>query len=442
MAIDKRSGALHIGLFGFGVVGTAVYTILERNREQLARSSGGGPLLVRRAVVRDLAKYRPVAVPAGLLSDDPGAILDDPGIDLVVEAMGGVEPARTYVLTALGRGKSVITANKELVAEHSQELLAAAAAAGADLFFEASVGGGIPILRPLQESLAGGGRVHRVMGIVNGTTNYILTRMGQAGTAFRDALAEAQAAGYAEPDPTADIEGHDPARKIAILASLAFHTHVKSGQIPAEGITRIAPADLAYGKERGWTLKLLAMAERQGEGIGAWVHPAFLPDAHPLAGVSDAFNAIYVHGEEVGETMFYGRGAGGLPTASAVIGDILEAARHKRLGVSISAPWARAALPVAPAGQTVAPYYLRVRGDLTAAETAAAPRPAGRTAAAVAAPAAVAALTAAGVAVTRYKRLDGGAVAAETGPIAGAALAAAAARAGVQVENAIRIVSC
>ena len=352
---------MHIGLFGLGVVGSAVYEILQHNAA-IIRSQTRVDVVVRRVCVRDPDKARTVALPAGLLTTDPRAILDDPEIEVVVEVMGGLSPAREYMLQALQRGKSVITANKEVIADHGPELFEMAENAGADLLFEASVGGGIPILRPLAETLAAG-RIRRVLGIINGTTNYILSQMSQTGAAFATALAEAKARGYAEADPTADVEGHDAARKLAILAAIAFHAKVNTAFVRTEGITRIGPADIAYGRERGWVVKLIALAQARAGEIEARVQPCFLPAAHPLAGVSDAFNAIYIYGDEVGETMFYGRGAGGLPTASAVIGDIVAAVRNRRVGVSFSENrFHRPLRPISPEAVS-ARYCLRLALD-------------------------------------------------------------------------------
>ncbi|MCG0237827.1 MAG: homoserine dehydrogenase [Firmicutes bacterium] len=347
-----------VGIFGLGTVGTAVWRLLAEGGPHLARQIGA-PLRVRRVVVRHPDRPRGVTLPPGVLSTDPEAILGDPEIDIVVEVMGGLEPAREYVATALARGKSVVTANKELISYHGHELLSLAAAAGVDLFWEASVGGGIPIIRPLREHLAPG-RLRRLLGIVNGTTNFILTRMAREGQTFAAALADAQAAGYAEADPRADVEGHDAARKLAILAGMAFHAQLSPDEIPTVGITGITPVEIAWGQGRGLTLKLVAQAERLPDGtVMARVEPAFLPLDHPLARVEGAMNAIWVEGVEIGETLFYGPGAGGLPTATAVIADLLEAARHRRLGIALSRPWAEGRARVA---QEPPPrrYYLRL----------------------------------------------------------------------------------
>lgn len=381
--------ALGVGIFGLGTVGSAVYQILLANAGQHARQAGL-TLAVRRVVVRHLEKPRPVPVAPGLLTADPESILSDPDIGVVVEVMGGIHPAKEYVETALLRGKSVVTANKELISRYGQELLAIAQASGTDLFFEASVGGGIPIIRPLMENLAPG-RLYRVQGIVNGTTNYILSQMAREGQSYHEALAQAQAAGYAEADPRADVEGHDAARKLAILAGIAFHTHVPPEQVAATGITGITPTEIGWAARQGRVLKLIAHAERLGSGeILARVEPAFLSPGHPLAQVHGPMNAILVQGEEIGETLFYGPGAGGLPTATAVISDLLEAARHRRLGVATSHPWA-----VEPARLATEPaptrYYLRlqVTGEPLAGSLPPEPMaavPAGRTPAAPTSP--------------------------------------------------------
>lgn len=317
-----------IGLLGFGTVGRGVYRVLQQNRE-LITNRLGATLAVRKVLVRDPQKDRGIEVPPALFTADPAAILTDPAVQIVVEVVGGVEAARRYVIEALTRGKSVVTANKDLLAAHGQELFAAAAATGADLFFEASVAGGIPIIKILKEALAGN-RIIEVMGIVNGTTNYILTKMSEEGAAFETVLQEAQAKGYAEADPTSDVAGLDAARKIAILASIAFNSRIKLEDVYVEGITRVTPADIRYAHELGYVVKLLGIARETPEGIEVRVHPALVPVAHPLAAVRDVFNAVFVRGDAVGDTMFYGRGAGELPTASAVVGDIIAAARNIR----------------------------------------------------------------------------------------------------------------
>ncbi|MGH2792245.1 MAG: homoserine dehydrogenase, partial [Actinomycetota bacterium] len=272
-------------------------------------------------------KEREVDLPAGSFTTDPWEVVADPSIQIVVEAIGGIEPALDLILEAIKNGKHVVTANKELISTMGRDVVGAAEAAGVDVLFEASVGGGIPILRPMKESLAGD-RIRRVMGIVNGTTNYILTRMSERGEGFAEALATAEALGYTELDPSADIEGYDAAQKTAILASIAFNALVVAGDVHREGITRVAASDIAAAHELGYEVKLLSVAEIEDGAISARVHPAMIPKTHPLASVRDVFNAVFVEGEESGELMFFGRGAGGGPTGSAVVGDVAEIARH------------------------------------------------------------------------------------------------------------------
>jgi homoserine dehydrogenase len=268
-------------------------------------------------------------------------VITDPAVDIVVEVMGGIEPTRAYLLEAIANGKPVVTANKELLASLGGELFDAAAEKGVDIYFEAAVAGGIPLIRPLRESLAGE-RIRKVMGIVNGTTNFILTRMSEEGCSFAEALAEAERLGYTELDPTADIEGFDPAAKAAILASLAFNTRVVSGDVYREGIADITAQDIAYAKRLGYEVKLLAIAEQQDEAVAVRVHPAMIPASHPLASVRENFNAVFVEGEDVGELMFYGRGAGGPPTSVSVVGDITTVARNILTGGrGPGAPWYR-----------------------------------------------------------------------------------------------------
>ncbi|MDP9387445.1 MAG: homoserine dehydrogenase [Actinomycetota bacterium] len=324
--------SVRVGLLGCGTVGSALLGLLRGDGDgTLSRT--GLRFEVARVAVRDVTRARPVEVPAGCLTDDPEAVVADPGVDVVVELIGGVEPARTLVLHALKEGKPVVTANKELLATAGPELFEAAAAAGVDLLYEASVAGGIPLIRPLRESLAGE-RITRVMGIVNGTTNYVLTRMTEEGASYADAVAEAQRLGYAERDPTADVEGFDAAAKAAILASIAFGVTVVAGDVYREGITGVTAADIDVARRLGFVVKLLAIAERVDRSVAVRVHPAMVPLTHPLAAVRDSFNAVFVEGEAVGELMLYGRGAGGLPTASAVLGDLVDAAHNLLQGGS------------------------------------------------------------------------------------------------------------
>ena len=324
-----------IGLLGLGTVGAGVAAIL-------AQPEGRHPLVadlaLRRVAVRDLSRPRPVEIDPELLCTDPQAVVDDPAVDIVVEVMGGLEPARSLILRAIEAGKPVVTANKAVIARYGQEIAAAATARGVYVLIEAAVGGGIPIIEPLKQSL-GGNRIQRVSGIINGTTNYILSRMADEGAAYEAVLADAQRLGYAEADPAADVQGGDAADKIAILAGLAYGGPVAREAIPTEGIDRLQARDVAYANQLGYVVKLLAVAERLGEGAGGdalpldvRVHPTLLPRQHPLAGVHGVNNAILVEGDPVGQVMFYGPGAGAGPTASAVVADILNIAGIRRVG--------------------------------------------------------------------------------------------------------------
>lgn len=320
---------ISIGLLGLGTVGRGVYKLLTRENAAMQRRLGGR-LNVKKVLVKDVGKARPSPVPAEVLTSDPADILGDPDIDIVIELIGGVTAAKDIVELAIKGGKSVVTANKELLAQYGGQLLADAEEAGVDLFFEASVGGGIPIIAPLKNSLVGN-RVEQVMGIVNGTTNYILSAMAD-GLEFFTALARAQELGYAEADPAADVSGADAASKIAILASIAFNSRVRAADVYTEGIDEITQADVTYARELGYRIKLIALAKREGDALDVRVHPTMIPSAHPLAAVSDVYNAIFVVGDAVGELMFYGRGAGSLPTASAVVGDVFAAAMAVQYG--------------------------------------------------------------------------------------------------------------
>jgi len=350
---------VRVGLLGCGTVGSSLISLLQR-QNSLIGARTGLDIVVAAVAVRDVSRPRPEAIAEALLTTDAASIVVDPAIDVVVEVMGGIEPARTLVLAALGAGKPVITANKALLAAHGAELFAAADAAGVDLLFEAAVAGGIPFIRPLRESLRGE-PIRRVMGIMNGTTNYILTRMTEAGAQYSDALAEAQALGYAEADPTADVEGLDAAAKIAIVASIAYGVDVTDSMVDAEGISSITADDIAFATRNGFVIKLLAVAERfdteHGDELIAAVHPVLVPANHPLSSVRDSFNAVFVEGEAVGELMFYGRGAGGDPTASAVLGDLIDASVNLRAGAhgsigSLGTPRIR------PSDQTSSAHYL------------------------------------------------------------------------------------
>lgn len=317
---------VQIALLGLGTVGTGVYKVLKAQKEEISHKVGT-EIQLKKILVRNTKKAAEKLDDPSVLTTEWKSILEDPEISVVVEVMGGIEPARSYILDALHAGKSVVTANKDLLASHGKELMDAAAEAKADLLFEASVAGGIPIIRPLKECLAGN-QISEVMGIVNGTTNFILTKMAEEGMEFQEALALATELGYAEADPTADIEGLDAARKMAILASIAFHSRVTFDDVYTEGITKITATDIRYAKEMGCDIKLLGMAKNTPEGIETRVQPMLIPSTHPLASVRDSFNAVFVHGDAVDDTMFYGRGAGELPTASAVVGDILDAVRN------------------------------------------------------------------------------------------------------------------
>ncbi len=317
---------VRVGVLGCGNVGAAVISLLHDHADEIALRAGCR-LEVVRVAVRDTDRERGVPLGLGVLTSDPGELVESPDVDIVCELMGGVDPARGLILRAFDAGKPVVTANKELLATHGRELFDAADAGALDLYFEAAVAGGIPLIRPLKESLAGE-RIRRILGIVNGTTNFILTQMSDHGSSFDDALAAAQEMGYAEPDPTADVEGHDAAAKCAILASIAFNARVVAGDVFREGITTITPQDVADARRMGYVVKLLAIAELQDEAITARVHPAMVPAAHPLASVRDAYNAVFIEGEKVGQLMFYGRGAGGDPTAVSVVGDLATVARH------------------------------------------------------------------------------------------------------------------
>jgi homoserine dehydrogenase len=320
------SASVRVALLGCGVVGGATARILVEHADGLAERAGV-PIELARVVVRDPDKPRVLDLPPGVITTDALAAVKDPDVDLVVEAVGGMEPARSLLFEAISSGKHVVTANKELMASAAEELMAAAGEAGTDLLFEASVAGGIPIIRPMKESLAGD-RVSRVMGIVNGTTNFILTRMSEGGLSFEEALDEADRHGYTEADPSADIDGHDAVAKLAILASIAYDARVAASDVEREGVRNVTADDIVAAHELGYEVKLIAVAEREDGEVAARVHPAMLPKTHPLAAVRNEFNAVFVEAEEAGEIMFYGRGAGGGPTASAVVGDIVEIVRH------------------------------------------------------------------------------------------------------------------
>ena len=318
---------ISIGFLGCGNIGCGVYRLLREQGEQIARNEGE-TFEIRKILVRSKGKKRGAEIPEALMTENPDDVLLDPQISIVMEFMGGEEPAASYMIRALEAGKTVVTANKMALATHWQEILRAARDHAAGLYYEASVCGAIPIIRAINDSLQAN-RITSVTGIINGTTNYILSRMTREGASYADVLADAQRLGLAEPDPTADVEGYDAAYKLSILSTLAFHRHVPVECVYREGISGITPLDVQCGKAFGLTLKLLAIAKEVDGCIQARVHPAFVPDDHPLASVSDAFNAVYISGHACGEMMFYGRGAGDMPTASALVSDLIKAARMK-----------------------------------------------------------------------------------------------------------------
>jgi len=330
--VSGVTSPVRVGVIGFSNVGAALIRLLTEEADAIEARTGVR-LELARVAVKDLAKARPLDLPPGTVTDDTLGVVKDPDIDVVVELMGTIEPARTFILDALNAGKPVVTANKELLANVGPELFETAVAKGVDLLFEASVGGGIPLLRPLRESLAGD-RIVRMMGIVNGTTNYILTKMSEEGSSYEEALAEAQALGFAELDPKADVEGFDAAAKAAILATVGFGGRVVAADVYREGISGVTAADIAFAARMGYVVKLLAVAERVDDEVAVRVPPTMVPDSHPLAAVRESFNAVFIEAEAVGDLMLYGRGAGGMPSASAVLGDLVDAAHNLRAGAS------------------------------------------------------------------------------------------------------------
>ena len=371
--MNQTVPTLKVALLGCGVVGSEVARLLTEQADDLALRIGAR-LELAGIAVRRVAHRRAEGIDRSLLTADPHALATRPDVDIVVEVIGGIEPARSLLLAALKGGKPVVTANKALLAENGAEIYGAAREYGADLYYEASVAGAIPLLRPLRESLAGD-TVRRVLGIVNGTTNFILDRMDSSGAAFAESLEEAQALGYAEADPTADVEGFDAAAKAAILASLAFHTPVTAADVHREGITEVTATDISSARALGRVVKLLAICERcagngpgngpgngQG-GVSVRVHPAMIPRSHPLASVSEAYNAVFVEAESAGRLMFYGAGAGGTPTASAVLGDIVAVARNRLAGTRGPDASTYAGLPVMPMGETLTRYHVSLDVD-------------------------------------------------------------------------------
>jgi homoserine dehydrogenase len=357
---EKPGKVLRVALLGCGVVGTQVARLLDEQADDLAERTGAR-LELAGIAVRRIAQQRP-GVDHALLTTDAMGLATRSDVDIVIEVIGGIEPARSLILAAMEAGKSVVTANKALLAEHGEQVHAASRAFGTDLYYEAAVAGAIPILRPLRESLAGD-TVHRVLGIVNGTTNFILDRMDGSGADFGESLEEAQALGYAEADPTADVEAFDAAAKAAILAGLAFHTRVTAADVYREGISEVTAADIASAKSLGRTVKLLAICERSGaggsqDGVAVRVHPAMIPRSHPLAAVGGAYNAVFVEAQSAGRLMFYGAGAGGTPTAAAVLGDVVAVARNRLAGTRGPELSTYAELPVLPMGDTLTRYHV------------------------------------------------------------------------------------
>jgi homoserine dehydrogenase len=346
-----------LGLLGLGTVGAGVVRVLETNRDRIEREVGG-PVEIRRILVRDCGKPRSCEVAPSLLTKEFSLLLADPTVDIVVEALGGLEPAGTYLHQAIAAGRSIVTANKELLARRGRDLIRAAEERGVQFRFEAAVAGGIPIIGALKESLAAN-RISQLMGIVNGTTNYILTAMAEGVTDFATALAEAQALGYAEADPASDVDGWDAAYKLAILASIAFGSRISVEDVLVEGIRGLEPADLTYAGELGYRIKLLAIGEERGGRISVRVHPTMIPLRHPLAAVNGVYNAVFVQGNAVGELMFYGRGAGELPTASAVLGDVVNVARHLATGGTQRICSCFYDQPVVPPEELETRYYVR-----------------------------------------------------------------------------------
>ena len=359
---------LRVGMLGCGTVGAAVVRLLEGHRDDIERRAGCR-LQIGTVAVREPERIRDVPLPPAAFVDDPMTVVDDPDVDIVCELIGGLEPAGSLVLAAFERGKPVVTANKELLATRGRELFDASDAKGLDLYFEAAVGGGIPLIRPLKESLTGE-RLRRVTGIVNGTTNFILTKMTEEGRAFADVLADAKALGYAEADPTADVDGHDAAAKCAILASIAFNARVVADDVFREGIAGVTTEDIEFARRLGYVVKLLAIAEmgpgdelgdERDERIAVRVHPAMIPASHPLASVRDAYNAVFVEGPNVGELMFYGRGAGGEATATAVVGDLVSVARNLVTGARGVGCTCFHERTIRPMAELTGQYYILLR---------------------------------------------------------------------------------
>ena len=349
---------IYAAILGAGTVGMGTYKLCQAMEDEIKHKTGAR-LVIKKILVRNIGKKRD-GIPEELLTDDWADIITDDQISIIVELMGGIHPAKDYVLDALKAGKQVVTANKDLLAEHGEEVMGMADKMHADLQFEAAVAGAIPIIRPLKQSMAGN-NITEIIGIVNGTTNYILTKMTESGMNYKDALAKATELGYAEADPTADVEGYDAGRKMAIMSSIAFNSRVTFNQVYTEGITKITAEDIKYAKEFGYVIKLLGLARNTPDGIEVKVHPMLIDENHPLATVRDSFNAVFVHGEASDDTMFMGRGAGQMPTASAVMGDIIDVCRnivhgsYGKIGCSCYKE-----LPVKDISETKSKFFLRI----------------------------------------------------------------------------------
>ncbi|MGI8887795.1 MAG: homoserine dehydrogenase [Nocardioidaceae bacterium] len=356
---------VRVALLGCGVVGSEVARLLSEQADDFV-ARVGAPVDLVGIAVRRVDRSRSVDLPRALFTSDAHGLVTRGDVDVVIEVIGGIEPARSLILAALKSGASVVTANKALLAEDASTIFEAAAAVQRDVYFEAAVAGAVPIIRPLRESLAGD-RVRRVLGIVNGTTNFILDSMDSAGTGFDEALDEAQSLGYAEADPTADIEGFDAAAKAAILASLAFHTRVTASDVHREGITDVTASDVASAQQMGCVVKLLAICDRaegpRGDILSVRVHPAMIPRTHPLASVRGAYNAVFVESDAAGQLMFYGPGAGGSPTASAVLGDVVTVARNRLGSVTGAGESSYAKCEIAPMGETLTSYHVSLDVD-------------------------------------------------------------------------------
>ncbi len=351
---------INVGLIGLGTVGSGVLRILRDNAQPI-RSRLGVPIEITKIAVRDLKRDRGLRLASGVLTDNPTEIIEDPNIDIVVELIGGYQPAKELILASIGRGKHVVTANKALLAVHGEEIHEAARRASVTIGFEGSVGGGIPVIKALKEALAAN-RILSIYGIINGTSNYILSKMTDEERSFADVLAEAQRAGYAEADPTFDVGGIDTAHKLAILVNLAFGAHVRLDNIFTEGITSISPLDIDFGKELGYKLKLLAIAKWHDGQVEARVHSTMIPDEYPIAKVSGVYNAIQIVGDACGDIMLYGRGAGSMPTGSAVVADIMDISRHILMEPSRNLntnPAGASAVKLVPMDSVTSIYYFR-----------------------------------------------------------------------------------